>query len=47
MGIRLRNPGLKERFVLELAQSKLDIDEFRVYEPTLNDIFVEYTEGAQ
>ncbi len=47
VGIRLRNPGLKERFVLELAQSKLDIDEFRVYEPTLNDIFVEYTEGAQ
>lgn len=29
-----------------LSASKIDIDEFKVYEPSLNDIFVKYTEDV-
>ncbi|MBQ7199822.1 MAG: ATP-binding cassette domain-containing protein, partial [Eubacterium sp.] len=35
----------KQRVMQELA-TKFDIDEVRVYEPTMNDIFVEYTTGG-
>ena len=44
--VTLREAGLKNRFLQSLAQENFDIDEFRVYEPTLNDIFVQYTEGG-
>ena len=29
-----------------LSDTDYDIDEIKVFEPSLNDIFVEYTEGA-
>ena len=35
----------KQRVMQELT-TKYDIDEVRVYEPTMNDIFVEYTTGG-
>lgn len=35
----------KQRVMQELT-TKFDIDEVRVYEPTMNDIFVEYTTGG-
>jgi len=31
--------------LIKLAQLQVDIDEIKVFEPSLNDIFVEYTEG--
>lgn len=34
----------KQRLISELSESSFDIDGIRVFEPSLNDIFVEYTE---
>lgn len=39
--LRLQNEGDKARMIQELAGC-YDIDEIKVYEPSLNDIFVEY-----
>lgn len=35
------SPGDKQRVMNSLTE-KYDIDEIKVYEPSLNDIFVEY-----
>ena len=42
--IRMKSPDFKNRLFAEL--SDFDIDCFKVCEPSLNDIFVEYTEGG-
>ena len=36
----------KSKVLKALADCSVDIDEFKVYEPSLNDIFVDYTEGG-
>lgn len=36
----------KTEVLKALVDSSLDIDEFKVYEPSLSDIFVDYTEGG-
>ncbi|MFI3207915.1 MAG: ATP-binding cassette domain-containing protein [Eubacteriales bacterium] len=43
--LKLPSSNDKEKLLMTLATHQFDIDEFRVYEPSLNDIFVEYTEG--
>lgn len=35
----------KNRLLQKIVSGNFDIDEIKVYEPTLNQIFVEYTEG--
>ena len=42
--LRIKKPEMKNRLFALISQSGIDIDSFRVCEPTLNDIFVEYTE---
>ncbi|MBS5873158.1 MAG: ATP-binding cassette domain-containing protein [Clostridiales bacterium] len=44
--ITLSDAGQKDAFLSALTAQGFDIDGFRVYEPSLNDIFVSYTEGA-
>ena len=44
--IRLKDPGFKSALLRTLSDSGFDIDSFRVCEPSLNDIFVEYTEAG-
>lgn len=44
--IRLKDPAFKGRLMKELSENNFDIDEFRVIEPSLNDIFVQYTEAG-
>lgn len=44
--ITLADVGKKDAFLSALTAQGFDIDGFRVYEPSLNDIFVSYTEGA-
>ena len=41
--LTLRNPSEKQQVMASLAEH-YDIDEVKVFEPSLNDIFVEYTE---
>ena len=41
----LASPDEKSRVMQKLAEA-FDLDEVKVFEPTLNDIFVEYTENA-
>lgn len=36
----------KDAFLTALTGQGFDLDGFQVYEPSLNDIFVSYTEGA-
>lgn len=44
--VRLQSEGVKKT-VMQKMSERYDLDEIKVYEPTLNDIFVEYTkEGA-
>ena len=43
--VQLENPGEKQAMMKRLVES-YDIDEVKVFEPSLNDIFVEYA-GAQ
>lgn len=43
--IEIKNENMKNDLVLALSQKKFDIDGINVFEPSLNDIFVEYTEG--
>lgn len=42
--IELINANMKNNLMNSLAGENFDIDKFYVYEPSLNDIFVEYTE---
>ncbi len=42
--IKMKSPDFKNRLFAKL--SEFDIDCFKVCEPSLNDIFVEYTEGG-
>ncbi len=42
--VQLQSSDGKERLWNELSDARFSIDEFKVYEPPLNDIFVEYTE---
>lgn len=42
--VELINANMKNNLMNLLAQENFDIDKFYVYEPSLNDIFVEYTE---
>lgn len=44
--IRLKNADFKGRLMTELSSGGFDIDCFKVCEPSLNDIFVEYTEAG-
>ena len=44
--IKMKSPDFKNRLFAELSQQNFDIDCFKVCEPSLNDIFVEYTEGG-
>ncbi len=44
--VRLKDPAFKNRLFKELSDNDFDIDEFRVCEPSLNDIFVQYTEAG-
>jgi len=43
--LTLASPDEKQNVMKELSES-FDLDEVKVFEPTLNDIFVEYTENA-
>ena len=43
--VTLANAADKGDLLAKLAQLHTDIDEIKVFEPSLNDIFVEYTEG--
>lgn len=43
--VKLNNEAEKGDLLIKLAQLQVDIDEIKVFEPSLNDIFVEYTEG--
>lgn len=42
--VELKNADMKNKLMSSLADENFDIDKFYVYEPSLNDIFVEYTE---
>lgn len=42
--IQLKNPAEKQHVMKQLVEN-YDIDEIKVFEPSLNDIFVEYTGG--
>lgn len=44
--IRLKDPAFKGKLLSELSAQKFDIDSFRVCEPSMSDIFVEYTEAG-
>ena len=44
--IRLPDEGAKPETMRSLAE-KYSPDEIRVYEPSLNDIFIEYTQEAE
>ena len=44
--IKLKKPEYKNRIMTQLANNGFDIDCFKVCEPSLNDIFVEYTEDG-
>lgn len=44
--ITLKNASMKNALLGALSGSDMDIESFSVYEPSLNDIFVEYTEAG-
>ncbi len=44
--VRLKSAKNKAALLESLSASGIDIDRFEVYEPSLNDIFVEYTEAG-
>lgn len=44
--LELNREDDKPQVLRTLADCSADIDEFKVYEPSLNDIFVDFTEGA-
>ncbi len=44
--VNLKKPEYKKRLMSVVAESDFDIDGIKVCEPSLNDIFVEYTEAS-
>ena len=44
--IKMKDPAYKSELMRSLSESGLDIDGFRVVEPSMNDIFVQYTEAG-
>lgn len=44
MLIQMKSAADKENLLRKISEQYFAIDEFKVYEPSLNDIFVEYTE---
>lgn len=42
--IQLKDASYKNKLMSDISSTDIDIDNFKVWEPTLNDIFVEYTE---
>lgn len=44
--VQLKDEHFKQRLLAELSDGGFDIDCFRVCEPSLNDIFVQYTEAG-
>lgn len=44
--IKMKSADCKSAFISALAAQEFDLDGIRVFEPSLNDIFVEYTEDA-
>ena len=42
--VQMKNAQDKTALLQAIAASGLDVDEIKVYEPSLNDIFVQYTE---
>ncbi len=42
--VKMKNEDFKGSLISIIAENSFDIDSFRVCEPSLNDIFVEYTE---
>lgn len=44
--IKVRDPAFKEKLLSELSAQRFDIDSYRVCEPSMSDIFVEYTEAG-
>ena len=44
--VKLRDPDFKSSLLKALSENSFDVDCFKVCEPSLNDIFVEYTEGG-
>ena len=44
--LKMKSPDFKSRLLAELSRQNFDIDCFKVCEPSLNDIFVEYTEDG-
>lgn len=45
--VELKNAEMKNKLMSSLANESFDIDKFYVYEPSLSDIFVEYTEDSE
>lgn len=43
--VKMESEKDKNRLLQKIVSGNFDIDEIKVYEPTLNQIFVEYTEG--
>ncbi len=44
--IKMKSADCKNALISALAAQEFDLDSIRVFEPSLNDIFVEYTEDA-
>ncbi len=44
--VKLKEAAMKDRLLSMLLENNFDFDGFRVKEPSLNDIFVQYTEGG-
>jgi ABC-2 type transport system ATP-binding protein len=44
--VELKNAEMKNKLMSSLVDKSFDIEKFYVYEPSLNDIFVEYTENC-
>lgn len=44
--VQMTSGSCKAELLRAVGDAQVDIDDFRVYEPSLNDIFVRYTEGG-
>lgn len=44
--VKMKSSDCKNKLLAVLADQNFDLDSIRVYEPSLNDIFLEYTEEA-